>query len=91
MTSSIGRIENGLQLSGVYLPITHTAREKGCTVRASMSWDGTKKRLVKRIAAIAVVMAVLAPTAAFAKPSTTDLTTSVVDTVYSLARGSSWS
>ncbi len=56
-----------------------------------MSWDGTKKRLVKRIAAIAVVMAVLAPTAAFAKPSTTDLTTSVVDTVYSLARGSSWS
>lgn len=60
-------------------------------MRAALSWDGKGKR----IAALALVLAMLSPTAALAAPkvdrtSSTDTTTTEV--VYSSAsRGSSWS
>ncbi len=90
LTSPRVWIWNGLQAAGFEVPINHLAREKGRTMRASMSWDGTGKKFVKRVAAFAMLVAVLAPNAALAKPQAVS-SPDVVEVVYSLARGSSWS
>jgi|GEM_PF-3840144 len=60
--------------------------EKGITMRAALSWDGKGKR----IAALALVLAMLSPTAVMAAPKTST-TDTVSEIYYSLSRGSSWS
>ena len=56
------------------------------TMRAALSWDGKGKR----IAALALVLAMLSPTAVMAAPKTS--ATDTISEVYSsLSRGSSWS
>jgi hypothetical protein len=58
-------------------------------MRAALSWDGKGKR----IAALALVLAMLSPTAVMAAPKTSSSTdTTVTEVIYSsLSRGSSWS
>jgi hypothetical protein len=57
-------------------------------MRAALSWDGKGKR----IAALALVLAMLSPTAVMAAPKTSSTDTTVTEVVYStLSRGSSWS
>jgi hypothetical protein len=57
-------------------------------MRAALSWDGKGKR----IAALALVLAMLSPTAVMAAPKTSGTDTSVTTDIYfSVSRGSSWS
>jgi predicted S18 family serine protease len=57
-------------------------------MRAALSWDGKGKR----IAALALVLAMLSPTAVMAAPKTSSTDTPVTEVIYSSAsRGSSWS
>ena len=56
-------------------------------MRAALSWDGKGKR----IAALALVLAMLSPTAVMAAPKTSSVDTGATVIYTSSSRGSSWS